>query len=205
MLSASRPMKKEEIGAVLWPEVTDEVLRLRFKNNMYRLRNATSQNVILYGNELYAFNHELNPSYDLETFRSTLERARRESDIAEQIRHYRTAVDLVRGRYLEDFDSTWVLSERERLEQEYLDALISLARLQFKVGNLSQALTTCRKALAWDNCFEEAHRLMMEIHAASGDRTALARQYQRLAEILMRELGVSPSEETENLYRTLAT
>ena len=110
MLSASRPMKKEEIGAVLWPEVTDDVLRLRFKNNMYRLRNATSQNVILYGNELYAFNHELNPSYDLEAFRSTLERARRESDIAEQIRHYRTAVDLVRGRYLEDFDSTWVLS-----------------------------------------------------------------------------------------------
>ncbi|MRR31937.1 hypothetical protein EG834_16760, partial [bacterium] len=204
LLNATRPMTKEEIGAVLWPEVSADHLRLRFKNNIYRLRNATDQNVIVYENETYAFNHALNYVHDLDLFNAAVREAGNADEPAEQIRHYQTAVELVRGHYLEDFDSTWVLPERERLEQVYLDALVSLARQLYGTGNLTQAIRTCQKAIAWDACFEEAYRLQMQIHAAAGDRIAFVRQYQILQDTLKKELGVSPSPETETLYRSIA-
>jgi two-component SAPR family response regulator len=205
LVAASRPMTKEEIGAILWPEASAEQLRLRFKNNIYRLRNATDQNVILYENELYSFNREFNYAYDVEDFASHLRKAKQSTDLLQQILHYRDAVELVRGRYLEDIDSTWVLPERERLEQEYLDALLTLARLLVKAGDPAMAIHFCQKAVAWDGCFEEAHRVLMEIFAVTGDRIALRRQYQYLHKRLAKELGVAPSVETEALFRSLVS
>jgi two-component SAPR family response regulator len=205
LLAAPRPMTKEEIGAALWPEASPEQLRLRFKNNIYRLRNATDQNVIVYENELYSFNREFNYIHDVEAFASHLQNAKQSTDLSQQIQHYRAAVELVRGRYLEDIDSTWTLPEREHLEQEYLDALLVLARLLVKVGDFSGAIQICQKAVAWDSCFEEAHRLLMEIFAAIGDRYALKQQYRALQKNLAKELGVPPSAETEALFRSLAS
>jgi ATP/maltotriose-dependent transcriptional regulator MalT len=203
LLAASRPLSKEEIGAILWPDASAEQLRLRFKNNIYRLRNATDQNVIVYENNLYSFNREFNYSLDLETYTSALQKAKQSTELSQQIQHYRTAIGLVRGRYLEGIYSTWVLPERERLEQEYLDALLALARLLVKAGNPFQAIQICQKAVAWDGCFEDAHRLLMEIYAATGDRDALRRQHQSLKKILKNSLGSVPSAETEKLFRSL--
>lgn len=202
LLAASRPLSKEEIGAILWPDATAEQLRLRFKNNIYRLRNATDQNVIVYENNLYSFNREFNYSHDLQTYTTALQKAKQSMELSQQIQHYRAAVDLVRGRYLEGIYSTWVLLERERLEQEYMDTLLALARLLVKAGNPYQAIQMCQKAVVWDGCFEEAHRLLMEIYAATGDWDALRRQYQSLKQNLKKELGTAPSTETETLFRS---
>jgi len=43
----------------------------------------------------------------------------------------------------------------------------------------------------------------MRIYAAMGDRAAIARQYQACEEALESELGVPPSPETEELYKSL--
>jgi len=202
-LHASDPLTKEQIGADLWPEVTPRQLKLRFKNNLYRLRRAVGPETILWERDLYRFNHDLDYEYDVETFKTHLAKARAAKGILERIQHYQEAVDLMNGPYLHDFESTWILPEREHQEQDSLRALLSLARLLLQIEKNEEALQICQRVLARDACLEEAHRFAMRIYERLGDHTAVTRQYQACKKSLHAELGVAPSPETEALFRRL--
>src|SRR5271157_1413421 len=204
-LHASGPLTKEQVGADLWPEVTPRQLKLRFKNNLYRLRRAVGPETILWERELYSFNRDLDYEYDVETFKAHLAKARAAKGVLERTEHYQAAVDLVNGPYLHDFESTWILPEREHLEQDYTRALLSLARLLLQIEKNEEALQICLQALSHDACLEEAYRFAMRIYDRLGDHTAVSRQYLACKKCLQAELGVAPSPETEALYRRLIT
>ena len=57
--------------------------------------------------------------------------------------------------------------------------------------------------LKGDRCDEKAHRQLMQIYFARGQRSEALRQYQRCTRILAEELGVAPTQETVNLLQTL--
>ena len=201
-VSASQPMSKEQIGLYFWPDLEPLKLKIRFKNDIYRLRRAVGQDAILFSNEQYYFNRNLDYDYDAETFKDHLTLARSSSDSKEQINHYQAAVNLVQGPYLADIDMIWVLSERERLGQEYLSATAILAELYLNYQQYNEALQSCQRALDYDVYFEEAHRLLMRIYDRIGNRSAITRQYQACKDAL-KELDVPTSKETEELYQRL--
>jgi DNA-binding SARP family transcriptional activator/TPR repeat protein len=205
LVHLKKPLTKEQIGEILWPGSKPEDLKLRFKNELYRLRRAVGQEVILFDGSGYRFNRDLEIEYDVDTFRASLSRARSTRSADEKLRAYEEAVALVRGPYLEDIDSTWVLTDREQLQQEYLNAMLALAELRLDRKDMEGALKTCYYVLAADRTFEEAHRLMMRIYAARGNRTGVVDQYQACREALEGELGVPVSAETEALYQQLTS
>ncbi|MDO9349302.1 MAG: bacterial transcriptional activator domain-containing protein, partial [Anaerolineales bacterium] len=202
-LNAPQAVTKEQVGIEFWPDLSPSQLKVRFKNNIYRLRRALGQDTILFENELYQFNRILDYDYDVETFKAQIAQANAAQDIRERITCYRTAVALVKGSYLEDIDAAWARFEREQLNQEYLSALLNLGELYRESGDLPRALQTCQRAIAQDACLEEAYRQVMRIYTAMGDRAAIARQYQACKEALKSELDVPPSPETEALYQSL--
>ncbi len=203
-LAASRPATKEEIGERLWPGLDTQELKLRFKNELYRLRHAIGQNVIRYENNLYSFNRLLDYDYDIEKFNTSLVKANSTNQIEEKISLLQMATSLRNGSYLEDMDSVWVWPGRERLDRLCIDALMQLAEYQQQNGDIQSALQTCQEALKIDPSREEIHRLAMQLHARRGDRLAIIWQYQACREALRSELDVDPSMETEALYRRLS-
>jgi len=202
-LNAAQAVTKEQVGVEFWPDLSPSQLKVRFKNNIYRLRRALGQDTILYENNLYQFNHTLDYEYDVGTFETQIALAETAQDIHERITCYQSAVALVKGAYLEDIDTVWVESDRERLNREYLSALLNLAKLYTESGDATRALQACQRAIASDACCEEAHRQPMRIYYMMGDHAAIVRQYQACKEALESELGVPPSPETEALYRSL--
>jgi LuxR family transcriptional regulator, maltose regulon positive regulatory protein len=203
ILAASHPMTKEEIGATLWPDLDTSQFRLRFKNEMYRLRHALGHDVILFENDRYYFNRLLDYEYDVESFTIQLNKAKAEVPIKKRITHLRAAINLWSGPYLQDVDATWIWPEREHLEQTYVDALEQLAVVLRKDGDLQAALHACHEALNIDPCRENIHCLAMRLHAEEGNRLAVIWQYQACRAALRSELGVDLSKETETLYRQL--
>jgi LuxR family maltose regulon positive regulatory protein len=203
-LTQSRFLSKEQIAQVIWPEWDEpSKIKLRFKNELYRLRRAVGQETILFENNLYSFNRSLDYEYDVESFESHIARAKSAQTIEEQINSYRKAVDLVQGPYLIDLYFDWILIDRERLNQIYLKALLTLAELYQKQALLGEALAMCQRALEADPVLEPAFRIMLQIHHRLGDRQAMARTYQTCSQALHQYLSMPPSQQTEELYRKL--
>jgi LuxR family maltose regulon positive regulatory protein len=203
-LNSQKPLTREQIAETLWPDIdSPQKIKLRFKNEIYRLRRAAGQDIVTYADVFYSFNHALNFEYDVEAFESFLARAKISEDVEEQIMFYQKAVDLVTGPYLDDIYADWVTIERERLRQTYLATLLILAELLHKQARHEQALSVCQRALDYDPTFEAAYAMSMQIYYRMGDRASIIRTYQTCQETLQRQLGFPPSEDTDNLYRRL--
>ena len=203
-LHEKNAVTKEQVGAALWPETEDpQMLKARFKNEIYRLRRAVGRDVIVFDEDHYRLNSALDYEYDVEAFDSHLRPARKARDMTERINWYQKAVDLVHGPYLADLDAPWAASERERLGQIYASALEELAHLYLNAGQLDRCLSTCQLALAQNRYNEVIYQLEMRAYAALGDRAAIVRCYEVCKLVLEEGLGLLPSQDTKTLYRDL--
>jgi DNA-binding SARP family transcriptional activator len=206
-LYSPRPMGREQIAATLWPG-TDEPskAKTRFRNEIYRLRRAVGFETILFdGGEYYQFNNTVDHEYDVEAFDTYVRRARASSKPAEKVDFYERAVDLVKGKYLEDMTGSWIVSEQQRLQQEFLDASTELGELYVREGQATKAIPMAERALLQDAMHEALYRVLMLAHGRLGDKASVARAYQRCQDILRNEFNMEPSPETQELYRKLTS
>jgi two-component SAPR family response regulator len=204
MLSTRRALTREQIGERLWPEATEPAkLKLRFKNELYRLRRAVGRDVILYDGVGYRFNQATDHDLDVDTFEAHLVSAQTARTELEAIKSYRNAIDLVRGPYLEDVDAVWAWPERERLNKAFLAALLGLASLLEDAGQMSEAKGACQRALDFDPTCEAAYRQLMRIFHQVGDRQSLIHLFAHCEKMLGDGYELPLSDETKQLYREL--
>ncbi|MDX1664372.1 MAG: tetratricopeptide repeat protein [Candidatus Promineifilaceae bacterium] len=198
-------LTKEEIGLYLWPDYSLKRLKVIFQKTIYRLRRALLSDAVIYDEETqrYRFNPLVDYMCDVERFRSRLLEARTAADPHEQKAAYRAALDLYRGPYLADGDFIWAGPTREALAEAYRAAALDLAELYLREEAHEMTLALCRRLLTSDACLEEAHRLAMRAHAARGNIASVVRQYQQCQEALDREIAVSPSRRTVDLFQQL--
>jgi two-component SAPR family response regulator len=196
-------LTKETVGSVFWPESSPGQLKLRFKNALYRLRQALGQESVLFEEDRYQFNRTLDYVYDVEVFLGKVAQARAAPDADAKASAYQSAVPLYQGPYLPEVEGEWAWWERERLSQTFLESILKLAEYHLEAEEYDQALDFCRRALDEDPCLEEAHRLAMRAHAGLGNRAAVVRQFERCQQALLHEVQISPSPQTTTLYETL--
>jgi LuxR family transcriptional regulator, maltose regulon positive regulatory protein len=196
-------LTKEQVGLYFWPDATPDELKLRFKNTLYRLRRAVGRQTILLQEDYYQYNWSLDYEYDVETFSNAIERSQNTKDVNEQIDQLKKAIEQYKGEYLSEVDEIWAITDRQQYYQMYLDALMRLANLYMERKAYKTALRYCYQALTEDPCLESAHRLAMRIHAATGNRAAVVRQYERCRVALIKEINAPPSQQTRDLYETL--
>jgi DNA-binding SARP family transcriptional activator len=203
LLAHPNGLTKEEVGLVFWPDSSPAQLKLQFKNVIYRLRVALGPDTVLYDEDRYWFNRDLDYSYDVETLLGYLQRARSTDTIDEQISAFEAASEIYTGIYLPEMSGSWVWPERERLQRAHEEADLNLARLSLQSGDPNRTLTVCHKLLVEDPCLEEAHRLVMEAYSRLGNQAALARQFERCCQVLKEEVHSPPSQQTRDLYEKL--
>jgi two-component SAPR family response regulator len=203
LLSHPDGLTKEEIGAIFWPDSSPSQVKLKFKNGIYRLRQALAQDAVLFSDERYHFNRELDYEYDVETFLAKLGQAQTATDATERATAYQAMLLLYKGPYLPGVEADWAWWERERLRQAYLEAMLKLAESYLETKEYRVALDYCQRVLSEDQCLEEAHRLAMRAHAAMGNRAAVVRQFDRCQHVLREEVNAPPSPQTVGLYEAL--
>jgi len=196
-------LTKEQVGLYFWPDATPDELKLRYKNTLYRLRRAVGRQTILLQDDYYQFNWSLDYEYDIETFTTSIERSQKAKEVRDKIYYLKKAIENYKGEYLSEIEEIWAITDRQQYYQMYLDALIRLANIYMERKAYKTALRYCYQALTEDACLEDAHRLAMRIHAATGNRAAIVRQYERCRVALIKEINAPPSQQTRDLYETL--
>lgn len=99
----------------------------------------------------------------------------------------------------EDPYEEWAIPQRERLLERYLDVLYRLAESALRRGHYTEVIERANQIVTADSLRESAYRLLMQAHAAMGERAMALRDYRRCAEVLKRELGEEPMAETREL------
>src|SRR5690606_2541980 len=81
--------------------------------------------------------------------------------------------------------------------------LREMAHYEAKAERYESAIAHARRWLALDELHEPAHRLLMRLFAACGQRSEALRQYQHCVDVLNRELASPPEEVTSQLYTAI--
>lgn len=119
------------------------------------------------------------------------------------------AVHNYTGSFLQGFnhDDTdfhvWVEAERLRLEELYQYAAEKYVEGLETRGDLETAMFFLRGILGRDPLLETFHRHVIRLEFKRGNSEAAFEQFERCREILQKELGVEPEEETLALMRRL--
>ena len=128
--------------------------------------------VIVFEDEYYRFNREMDYEYDVEAFDSHIQRAHKTADTSARIEHLQKAVDLVHGPYLADVNADWVVPERERLGAGlcFRSRRIGIPLSEHQpTGALSYRYASL--ALNQDRFHEIIYQFEMRAYAALGDRS----------------------------------
>jgi two-component SAPR family response regulator len=163
------------------------------------------QETIIFDGESYQFNRAVDHEYDIEAFDAYLAIAKNLITHDEKVNFYQKAIDLVKGKYLEDIGTTWAYPERERLNQEFLTASLALAELYCQGGQVHQALNISQRALEYDDTSEAVYRQMMQIYFRMGDKASIVHTYQACEQTMHRIFDLPPSADTKNLYQELTS
>jgi DNA-binding SARP family transcriptional activator len=208
----SRPLPRDVLLDTFWPDLRPEAARRNLHQSVYTIRRMLASvcpdmHVIVFEHESYLLDPSLRVWRDTDEFDRLLRLAHRASADGQEAagRAARdAAAALYRGDYLEDTPyEDWALSERDRLRGLYLQLENARAADAFRQGDLEQAVALCHVVLDHDACDEDAHRLIMRVHAHQGQHHQVVQQYRSCVTLLDRRLGLRPSPETTALFREI--
>jgi ATP/maltotriose-dependent transcriptional regulator MalT/DNA-binding SARP family transcriptional activator len=197
------PVERDAVGLVFWPDLPAEKVTNNFHSTLYRVRQAVGGDAVVVEGGKYA----LGVDYwlDVREFEAVIERARLLPPHDWQAQElWERAVELYQGDLLLEVDRAWCVSKREQCRNMYVEALIESARCREARGAIDEAVAWYRRALAEDELREDVHRRIIRVYADAGRRSDALAQYRDCRETLEHELGVEPSQETQELYEEVA-
>jgi DNA-binding SARP family transcriptional activator/predicted negative regulator of RcsB-dependent stress response len=196
------PISRERIAHMLWGLSGEDQARASLRQTLSSVRKALGPDagmLVSEGDVLFLDANRVD--VDL----SRLRELTASGDPDEMDR----AIDLTRGDLLEGLDlreegyEAWIEAERPRA-RELLTRVMRrcLERLASLNDNVA-AIELARRLLELDPFDESAHRDLMRLFAGVGRRPEALRQFERLREVLRRELATEPAPETVALASEL--
>jgi len=216
LLHKNRPVSREALIEVLWPECDPEAGNNNLKSTIYTLRQMfarsdssgkTNTPVVIYSDGSYFIDPAIHIWIDVDEFESYWLAGRRlekNKQINEAIKYYQFAEDLYRGDFLEDEMYTeWTLLKREALKDTYLAILIKLIGYSFKEEDYENCIVYCQKILSRDSCHEEAYMWLMKCYSRLGQKHRAQQWYEIYENTIRKELDSSPSQKINALHKQI--
>jgi predicted ATPase len=217
----SHAFSRETLTAMFWPASAAAPGRATLRSTLAFLRNALGDAAshIVADRETVRFDPGPDTEVDLLTLAAAAQATRQlpilsstapTANLRHLLAQLQTAARLYRGDFLEgfslsdapDFDE-WASLQREAAHRQAALVFDWLSQLQFEGGETPDATATVRQWLKHDALNESAHRRLMQLLFAAGDRAAALEAYQACRALFARELNAEPSSETETLVERI--
>ncbi len=201
-----QPHSRDSLAALLWPEADQARAFAYLRTALWTLHKALGEAWLDAGGDAVGLRPGSDWWLDVACFRTLLkdDPAAQPADVlAEAVALYQD--DFMAGFTLPDapdFDE-WQFFAAEDLRRMVSAALHALAEQLAAGGDANAAIPYARRWLALDTLNEAAHRQLMALYHATGQRAAALRQYQECAGLLRGELGIEPEPETTALYESI--
>lgn len=212
ILNRGRILPREIVASEFWAELPDCRARNALNTDFWRinqvLRNAGAhpEDFLQSDNSGIGFLERSNYTLDIARFDQSLTQYAHgapEQASDDTLKRLANAVALYRGDLLQDIFDDWCLVQREQLRVRYLSGMEFLLQAHMHRKEWDSAIEYAQRLLAMDPLQEHIHRALMRCHYLVGNRPAAVRQYAGCVQLLRRELGVEPMEETTHIYETI--
>jgi len=192
---------RDSLAELLWPDYEPERARAALRRTLSTLRSALAGRWVEVARDAVSLDRN-GVALDVDEFHRLAESD--DLGLLEQAAALHRSVFLA-GFGLRDsapFDD-WQSFRGAALTRELGAVLDRLADGWAARGEHVRAIEHAARRLSLDPLNESAHRRLIQLYGASGDRAAALAQYRECVRILHRELGVAPTEETTALYRAV--
>ncbi len=179
-----RGLRKEEIVAALWPDMTEEKTTSAFHSNMYRLRKALYKDIISKESGRYQLDPNGSFAFDVERFQVALEAASGAEATDEALKQMERAVSLYKGQFAPEFYSEWAETLRWQLEEQYMSLLGSLSAAYNEAGEFKKSADICQKIVELDEFNEAAWYRLMSNYVQAQQTEAAKYCYNRYVQIV---------------------
>ncbi|MEM7426165.1 MAG: BTAD domain-containing putative transcriptional regulator [Pseudomonadota bacterium] len=204
------PIRRDAVIDALWPESAESRARSSLNTAVWRCRKLLAK-LKIRGVRLDAgprtVSLKISPALTVDTHRliSIVQEVSGPAGQGDLLSDHLHAVlaavlDASAEPFLDEFDSHWVIVEREKLVHFYVRGLSILLCDHCARRNYEEALQCGRRILELDPLLEGTQRQMMWLHVLNGNRSRAIRRYEECASLLRRELQIEPMPETTALY-----
>jgi LuxR family transcriptional regulator, maltose regulon positive regulatory protein len=199
-------VRKEDVGLEFWPEFSPAKISSNFHATLWRVRQALGEGeIISFRNQKYSLNPAVTIWYDVDEFLMHLDQAEEEKlSTTKRAEHWRQAIALYQGDYLEDIYMDWSARRSAELKEMYKHALANLAQWETKRQHFEVAIALYERVLQEDPYRDDIHLALMKCLANSGSPTRSKAHFQTYRDFLHRELDTEPSPELQDFYNQLA-
>jgi len=218
LLHRDAPQDRSHLAFLLWPDSTEAQAHTNLRKLLYQLRQSLPDA----DHFIHADNHSLqwlpalpasqegctDASWTLDILEveqalARAEQAERVQDTTAMRRALEQVMHLYSGELLPNCYDEWILPERDRWRQAFLQAAERLIALLEEERDYDAAITAAQQLLRQDSLHEATYRQLMRLYGLRGDRAAALRVYHTCVTVLERELGTEPSEVTRAVYESL--
>ena len=207
-LYAGRTHTRDELITLFWPEEDPDLSRPRLRQTLYSLRQQIAQALGVTSEFLVTTrtNVGFSPAKietDVAAFEAAGARALSSRNAKENLSWLEQAIncyhdEVAPGIYLEP-----ILAVRNRLSSLFLK-LLQLQTLAYEqMDQLEKAIESAHRILSIDVLAENTYCDLMRLYNATGQPSAVLKQYQELQRILKTELNEQPHESTQALFESL--
>jgi DNA-binding SARP family transcriptional activator/predicted ATPase len=198
------------VAFLFWPDTIEAQARTNLRNLLHLLRRALpdADRFLDVDAQRLQWRSDAPFTLDASDFECAVAKAHEAAasgDLTLAQKALQEAVALYRGDLLPGCYDDWILPERERLHQVFLEAMERLILLLEDQRHYDGAIKYAQQLLHHDPPHEATYRRLMRLYVLNGDRAGALRIYYRCATVLQRELDVEPSQETREVYEHLLT
>ncbi len=190
---------REVLAELCWGDTPERQARASLRAALADLRAALGPDALLSDRVVVQFSPAATVQVDVLEFRAQATRFL--SDASANPATFDPG--LYSGELLTGHYDDWVLIERERLQQLYLDALLHQVGRLRGLARYGEAIASARQVLTVDPAEERAHRHLIFLYDITGNRSAALRQFENCRRSLKEELDVEPSAETLALVESI--
>ncbi|MGE5334427.1 MAG: BTAD domain-containing putative transcriptional regulator, partial [Nitrososphaerota archaeon] len=208
VLHRDAPQLRQHLAFVFWPDASEAQARNNLRQLIHVLRHTlpSESDYLAIDNRTLQWRRDAPLQLDVDEFERALaglDSAKHQGDASAIQAAGEQMLDLYQADLLPGCYDDWIAPERERLRERFIQALGRLMDFHEAQRDLAAAVRYARRITRSDPLNEDAYRSLMRLLAMAGDRAGEIQAFQACASTLRRELGIGPSQATEDLHQRL--
>lgn len=201
LLHRNKPVDKDHLLEVLWPEFSIEKAKVHLYGVVYHLRKLFADLDLQVSIKNVQNGYRLNlhdTPLDIDIWEDLVQRLPQLD--ADTVSAYQHCMQLYTGDYLADHDYIWAEVERERIRNIWLNISLQLGDYAMHHEQWNEALHSYQRIIQVVPTHEDVHWNIMKIYLKLNNIVSAKSHYIQYSKLMSKEYGMPPRADIQQWY-----